>query len=205
MKKMNHGIKGNESKRKVMKAREKRQIKLERHEAEIEEIYAVYEKKPVYVQYLPDVCCIKGAEMTSRLSHNYQLAEQVAMESEEKLQKQSMRISTHPLEINNYMIVLDSLEIGNLSIFEPHGKSIYVDHLSDGCVIRGAELIAEIKTNILSEERAVLITEIYCKDGYEELAKAMIDQVKFFIEYYEEYDKFGMVDSVHRKWGPYKA
>lgn len=201
----NQVIKSNKREEKDMNERSKQEIYLNRCDAEIEEQYRANAKGPVYVQFLSDVCVIKGADMFRRGSHDYLFADQVIMEAEKKLQKQSMRISKHPIKIEGNIVVLDSLEIGNLCIFEPHFNPVYVKHSSEGCAIEGAELIGKIETNILPEERAVLITEIYCKDGYEELVEAMIDQVEFFADYYEDFDKVGMTDFVYKKWDFCKA
>lgn len=164
---------------------------------------------PVYVHYLPDKCSVIGADMYLRMSSCYPAEKQAVMETlkaNAKLQKQSTRITKHPLKIENNMLVLDSLETGSMSIFEPDGsKVVYVEHSPDGCVTGGTNLIGEIKTEILLEKKAVLVTEIYCKDSYEELVKAMIDQVEFFVEYYEGFDKMEMSDSVLEKWDLYNA
>lgn len=117
-------------------------------------------------------------------------------------QNQLTRISEHPLQINRTMVVLDNLEKGALRIFEPDADGpIYVKHLSGVDWVTGATLVGEIRTTILLEEKGVLINEIFCEKGYEELARPMIDQVHHFVKFHDEFEKVGMVDSVHQKWG----
>lgn len=115
-------------------------------------------------------------------------------------QNQLTRIAEHPLQINRNMVVLDNLEKGALRIFEPDGP-VYVKHLSGVDYITGAKLVGEIRMTFLLEEKGVLINHVSCEKGYEELARPMIDQVKHFVEFYDEFEKVGMVDSVHQKWG----
>ena len=111
------------------------------------------------------------------------------------------RISEHELQIKGNIIVLDRLEEGSLRILEFDAKGpVYIQHISGVDMVTGATCIGGIKTNILFEKRAVLITEIYCKEGYEELAQTMVDQVEFFVDFYEQFDDLWIMDYVHEKW-----
>ncbi len=111
------------------------------------------------------------------------------------------RISKNPIKIGGNMIVLDRLENGFLKIYKPNTDGpTYVQHSSNGDYVYGATPIAEITISILLEEKAVLIQEICCEKGYEKLAKAMIDQVDHFVEFYDELDNMGIKDSIYQKW-----
>lgn len=112
------------------------------------------------------------------------------------------RITKHPLQIKGNMIVLDKLESGYLLIYKPNADvPVYVQFLSDGSYVMGATRVGEVEINTLMEEKGVIIKELTCKKGYEYLAKPMIDQVEHFVEFYDEFEKMGMVASVHQKWG----
>ena len=117
-------------------------------------------------------------------------------------QKQRMRISNHPLQLQEPMIVIDNLESeGYLRIFEPNTNgAIYVQHMIGGDYVKGATLVGEINIQLMKEEKGVLIEDVYCKEGHEKLAYAMIDQVKYFVSLYNQFDKVGFSDSVFRKW-----
>lgn len=112
------------------------------------------------------------------------------------------RITEHPLQIKGNMIILDRLEIGHLRIFEFDADGpVYVQHLSSNCEgVSGATLVGAIKTDFLFEKRAVLVSEVYCKEGYEELAQAMVDQVEFFVNYYKQFDDIWIKDFIKDEW-----
>lgn len=180
-------IEKNERKVKVMDWK-KKEIDLIRLESGIHEEYKPDTYGPVYVHYLPNGCSIKGATMFRRLSSvDILLADQVAMESEAALQMQSMRILRYPFKTERNVIVLDSLETGILSIYEPIAKHpLSVEYSSDGCIIRGATLVGEISTINMLEDKRVIAKGFFCKEGYEELAESMINQVQNFIKFYVE-------------------
>lgn len=166
---------------------DRKRIVIRRVEAEIWEDYKPDRNSPVCVHYLPEGCSIKGARMTGVMSSDYLLAEQVVMEVEEKLQRQSMRILGHPLKIKSNMIGFDSLETGSLSIFEfGSTNNFFVDYSSDGCSTGGGvALIGKIDITIHPEEKTVKVENLYCEHGYEELEKSMMEQVQYFAIFYD--------------------
>ena len=187
-------VKKEERKGKVMNWK-KKWIILIRFDVGIEEEYQPDADGPVYLHYMPDGCSFKGATMHRRASSDFRMAEQVFMEAEEKLQVQSKRILGHPLKTKRNVIVLDSLETGSLSIYEPIEEStLSIVHSSDGCNIDGANLIGRIGINILPEEKTVVIDALHCKYGYEDLANPMIEQVQYFVDFYEEFDNLEFAD-----------
>ncbi len=175
----------------------RKRIALARIEEEIVEVYKPDAYGPVCVHCLPDGCGIKGASMCGRISYNFESAEQIAEEVGENLQgrplqMQSMRILGHPFKTERNVIVLDSLETGSLSVYEPiAGNPLFVEHSSDECIVKGAALVGEIGVVILSEEKKVIIDELYCEYGYEELEESMMEQVQHCIRFYKE---LGMLD-----------
>ena len=111
------------------------------------------------------------------------------------------RISDYPLQIKENMIVLDELELGCLHIYKPNAEGpSYVQFIADTSYVNAA-LVGEIKISVYMEEKGIIIEEITCENGYENLAKPMIDQVNHFVNFYVDFDKLGMEDSVWQKWG----
>lgn len=183
-----------ERKEKVMNWK-KKWIILIRFDVGIEEEYQPNADGPVYLHYMPDGCSFKGATMHRMASTDALLADQVIKEIEAKLQIQSKRVLGHPLKTKRNVIVLDSLETGSLSIYEPIEEStLSIVHSSDGCNIDGANLIGRISINILPEEKTVVIDALHCKYGYEDLANPMIEQIQYFVDFYEEFDNLEFAD-----------
>ena len=114
--------------------------------------------------------------------------------------EQLERISKYPLQIKGNMVVLDDLERGTLSIYEPDTDGpVYVQYL-DQHYIKGATLVGHLSISIVTEEKGILITELNCEEGHEDLAKPMMDHVQHFVDFYDQFEKMGLEDSVYRKW-----
>lgn len=114
------------------------------------------------------------------------------------------RISDYPLQTKENVIVLDRLESGSLHIYKPNTEGpAYVQFISDTSYVNGAALVGEIKISTFMEEKGIIIEDIICENGYEYLAKPMVDQVNHFVKFYVDFEKFGMVDAVKQKWGSF--
>lgn len=114
---------------------------------------------------------------------------------------QVKRVLKHRIKTEENMFVQDRLENGYLKIYKLNTDSpTCVQYQSINDYIHNATLIGMINITIHLKDKLVLIHNIYCKDGYEKLAKAMIDQVDHFVEFYDELDNMGIKDSVYQKW-----
>lgn len=112
---------------------------------------------------------------------------------------QRARISEHPFQIGN-MVVVDQLETkGILRIFKPEKeKPVHFQYTDSGYFITGADLVGEISVFFMKNENAVLVNEIFSEKGYENLKKAMLEQVDHVADFYL-LDKLGIMDSAYQK------
>lgn len=112
---------------------------------------------------------------------------------------QRASISEHPFQIGN-MVVVDQLETkGILRIFKPEKeKPVHFQPTDSGYFITGADLVGEISVFFMKNENAVLVNEIFSEKGYENLKKAMLEQVDYVADFYL-LDKLGIMDPAYQK------
>lgn len=112
---------------------------------------------------------------------------------------QRARISEHPLQIGN-MLVVDQLETkGILAIIKiREDETVYFQPTDYGYFVTGADLVGKIAVSFRMNEKAVLVNEINCMEGHEQLEKAMLEQVDHVVDFYH-FVKVRILDSAYPK------
>lgn len=115
------------------------------------------------------------------------------------IEHQCARISEHPLQIGN-MLVVDQIETkGILAIIKTReDETVYFQPTDHGYFVTGADMVGKISVSFMMNEKAVLINEINCMEGHEKLEKAMLEQVDFVAAFYH-FNKVRILDSAYQK------
>ena len=111
------------------------------------------------------------------------------------------RIANHPLDIKGNYIVMDNLEGGTIKVFLHTDEDYALNIQWDGntAFIKGATLVGKISISYMVEEDAVVVEDIYYKEGYTELRGAMFNQVLDFAVFYN-YENMALDNSVVPEW-----
>lgn len=118
---------------------------------------------------------------------------------------QLMRISEHPIGINDNLIVYDDLEHRALRIYEHISPGpVTVQQLaSETMSIKNAVPIAQIIVSSLWKDEGVFIHKITCEYGHENLVEPMIKQVFHYANFYSQFEVIGITDREYDTWFPY--
>lgn len=111
------------------------------------------------------------------------------------------RIAEHPLNVKGNYIVMDNLEGGVIEILEHNDADtpLYLQWDGNTAFIKGATLVGKISISYMVEEDAVVVEDIYYKEGYTELRGAMFNQVLDFAVFYN-YENMALDNSVVPEW-----
>ena len=112
------------------------------------------------------------------------------------------RISEHPLDVKGNYIVMDNLERGVIEILEHNDADtpLYFQWEGDTAYIKGATLVGKTSISVSEEEKAILVDELYYKEGHEELKEALVKQIMEFANFYGKYKKIGFTGTVLGDW-----
>ena len=118
---------------------------------------------------------------------------------------QLMRISEHPIDISDNLIIYDDLEHGTLRIYEQIGSGpVTVQQLtSQFSEIRNAVKLAEVTVNSIWKKEEVFIWKISYEYGHENLVIPMINQVLHFANFYDQYESVVISDTEYERLFPY--
>lgn len=91
-----------------------------------------------------------------------------------------MRLSGHRMEPGQDLLIEDRLEgKGCLRIYEYTGGCVYLEPE----LLEKAPLVAGIELEKMGE-KGVRVKKIFYEYGHEDLVSAMVEQVKYFVEFY---------------------
>lgn len=114
---------------------------------------------------------------------------------------QLMRISEHPIDISDNLIVYDDLEHGRLTIYEQLEGPVTVQQLeSQFATINNVVPLAEVIIGANWKEEGVFIHKISCEYGHENLIEHMINQVILYADFYNHFNVVGISDREYGKW-----
>ena len=118
---------------------------------------------------------------------------------------QLMRISEHPIDISDNLIIYDNLEHRALRIYEQicEGTVTVQQLASETMSIKNAVPIAHIITSSLWKDEGVFIHKIKCEYGHENLVEPMIKQVLHYADFYNQFEAVGISDREYERWCPY--
>lgn len=112
------------------------------------------------------------------------------------------RIANHPLDIKGNYIVVDNLEGGAIEVFlhTDEDSPLNIQSCDNTICLSGATLVGKTSISVSEEEKAVLVDELYCKEGHEELREAFVNQVMEFANFYGKYENIGIAYTVLGDW-----
>lgn len=117
---------------------------------------------------------------------------------------QLMRISKHPIDISDNLIIYDDLEHGTLRIYEQIGGPVTIQQLAaQFTTVNNVVPIAEIVVNSIWKEEEVFIHKISFNYGYENLVEPIINQVLHFAGFYSQYESVAISDREYERLIPY--
>ena len=117
---------------------------------------------------------------------------------------QLMRISEHPIDISDNLIIYDDLEHGALRIYEQIGGPVTVQQLAAQFVtIRNAVPLVEVVVTSIWKEEEVFIHKISFNYGYENLVEPVINQILHFAGFYSQYESVAISDREYERLIPY--
>lgn len=114
---------------------------------------------------------------------------------------QLMRISQHPIDINDNLIIYDDLEHGALRIYEQIGGPVTIQQLdSQFTTINNVVLLAEVVVNSIWRETELFVWKVSCEYGHENLIESLLNHVLRFASYYsQQYESIAISDREYEK------
>ena len=118
---------------------------------------------------------------------------------------QLMRITEHPIDINDNLLVFDDLEHGTLRIYEQicDGPITVQQLTSQFSEIKNAVQLAEVTVNSIWKKEELFIWKISCDYGHENLIEAIVNQVLHFARFYNQYESVAISDREYERLFPY--
>lgn len=118
---------------------------------------------------------------------------------------QLMRITEHPIDINDNLLVYDDLEHGTLRIYEQicDGPITVQQFSSQFSEIRNAVQLAEVTVNSIWKKEELFIWKISCDYGHENLIEAIVNQVLHFANFYDQYESVAISDTEYERLFPH--
>ena len=104
--------------------------------------------------------------------------------------KNPQKNRNHPLNVKKNYIVVDNLEYGTMEVFEHINADtpLHIQHQSNHLCVMGVILVGKISISYMQDIDILVIDEICCEEGHEELRDAMIDQVYDFVRFHGRED-----------------
>ena len=117
---------------------------------------------------------------------------------------QLMRISKHPIDIGDNLIIYDDLEHGTLRIYEQIGGPVTIQPLAaQFTTVNNVVPLVEVVINSIWKEEEVFIHKISFNYGYENLVEPVINQVLHFAGFYSQYEAVAISDKEYERLIPY--
>ena len=117
---------------------------------------------------------------------------------------QLMRISKHPIDIGDNLIIYDDLENRALRIYEQIGGPVTIQQLATQyTIVNNVVPLVEVVINSIWKEDEVFIHKISFNYGYENLVEPVINQVLHFADFYSQYESVAISDREYERLIPY--
>lgn len=124
--------------------------------------------------------------------------------NDNRMEMQLSRIKGCPfdaVDVPGNLIVVDRLEEGVLEVLQhvDANHPVYLQPYENYSRLLGVDLIGRLKINV-SEDKSIIIEELYYKEGYEQLRKALVNQVMWFSEFYNLHESIRFDGSIMEDW-----